>query len=594
MRLAAKVIESTLEAIIVADAAFNILSVNKAFTTITNYSFEEIQRQTLTFISSDGQKTKSLKEISESLNEKSQWQGEVWNRRKNGDEFPAWMSVSSVRSNDNSLISHYVVVFTEITDLKKTQERLEHIAHHDGLTGLPNRILFHDRLTQAISVAHRNNSSLAVMFLDLDRFKVINDTLGHNKADQLLKEVAVRLKNCVRATDTAARLSGDEFAIILNHIEQEQDAELVANNILKRLSKPIILDENEVFITSSIGIMIYSIGSSDKDRLLENADIAMYHAKSLGRNNFQFYSADMNILSFERLQLETDLRQALDLQQFAIHYQPQVDINSGQIVGVEALLRWKHPDRGDVAPSEFIPILEDTGVIVDVGEWVLRTACWQCKVWQNLGFTEIRMAVNLSARQLKQRNLINSVADILRETQLKPEYLEFEISESMVMDRSEETVRGLADLKKLGVKISLGNFGAGVSAMSYIKNNSIDSLKICRSFVLNMNADENDKAIAASIITLAKNLKLNSIAEGVETHEQLDFFRTQHCNEMQGFLFSKPLPGTELTKLLQEKALGSVGVMEANRAEREVCGGHMAWPKIGEITPQIFSNNSND
>ena len=567
LQLAAKVIESTLEAIIVADASFYILSVNKAFAAMTNYSPQEVQGQLLSCIISDEQRIEFFRVISEALNEKGQWQGEVWNRRKDGEKFPAWMSVSSVRSYDNSLIGHYVAVFTEITHLKKTEERLQHIAYHDALTGLPNRILFHDRLTQAILAAHRNDSSLAVMFLDLDRFKIINDTLGHHIADQLLKEVANRLRSCVRETDTAARLSGDEFAIILNNLTQKQDAELVAINILDSLSRPIVLNDNEVFITSSIGIAVYSRGDFDKDRLLENADIAMYHAKDMGRNNFQFYSVDMNILSFERLQLETDLRRALDLQQFELHYQPQVDINSGQIVGVEALLRWKHSARGEVAPSEFIPILEQTGLIEEVGEWVLRTACRQCRTWLDFGFPEMRMAVNLSPRQLKQRNLIDLVADILQETQLNPEYLELEVTESMIMDRSEETVRILTGLKKLGVKISLGDFGAGVSAMSYLNNNLIDSIKICRSFVLNMDTDENDQAIAASIITLANNLKMNSIAEGVETNEQLNFFRAQHCNEMQGFLFSRPLPEKELTRVLQEKALAIRGSNPAEPSE---------------------------
>ncbi len=550
LRLAATVFESTLEGILITDAKTNIISVNQALCSITGYSAEEFIGNTPNIIKSERHNHTFFRQLWDILNKTGQWRGEIWNRRKNGEVFPTWVNISAVPHSTTGKTSHYVAVFTEITELKLSEERLNYLAHHDPLTGLPNRLLFHDRLEQAVLQAQRNRHMIAVMFLDLDRFKAINDTLGHLIGDELLVAVAERLKHCARETDTIARLGGDEFAVIITKIIQEKDVEQIAQKIIHTLSSVYSVGGYEVFITASIGINLYPGIDNDREKLLENADVAMYHAKQFGRNNYKFYSTDMNAVALERLMLETNLRRALERQEFRLYYQPQIDMQSGSVNGVEALIRWQHPNLGLVSPLEFIPLLEETGLILPVGEWVIRTACQQIREWLDAGFPPLTMAVNLSARQFRQPNLVEMIERMLHEFNIPPELLELELTETVMMDNIEETTVILQKLKYLGLKIAVDDFGTGVSSLGYLKHFPVDTLKISHDFVLNLPADSADASIASAVINLARNMQLSSVAEGVENQGQMDFLRSQDCERIQGFLFSRPIPSDQMTTLL--------------------------------------------
>jgi len=434
---------------------------------------------------------------------------------------------------------------------KHAEERIRHLAHYDELTGLANRSMFSQSLSHAIAKAQRNSMELAILFIDLDRFKNINDTLGHGAGDSVLKEVAERLRGCLRESDTIGRLSGDEFVVLLEEMSQSMHCTEVAQKILAAIARPFTLDTQEFHLTASIGISTYPADSEDLQGLLKNADIAMYRAKELGRNNFQFYSAQMNIHTLERLALESGLRRALERNEFVLHYQPKVDIHSGRISGMEALLRWQHPTMGLIPPMKFIPLAEETGLIVPIGEWVLRTACARNKSWQEQGLPPLCVSVNLSARQFTHENLLQDVARVLNETGLDAAFLELEITESMVMHDPEHAVELLSELKAMGISISIDDFGTGYSSLSYLKRFPIDSLKIDRSFIKDLPLDGDDAAITQAIIAMAHGLKLKVTAEGVETGEQLSFLSIQKCDEMQGFHFSKPLPEHEFVLLVQ-------------------------------------------
>lgn len=439
----------------------------------------------------------------------------------------------------------------ELSERKRMEEILRFLAYHDSLTDLPNRTLFNDRLSMALKQAHRDRRKLAVMFLDLDYFKIVNDTLGHDMGDRLLKGIASKLSNLLRRGDTIARIGGDEFTILLNGITYSEDAALVAHKIIETLNEPWVVGMHEFHITTSIGIAIYPEDGEDAEALVKNADAAMYQAKEMGRNNFQFYTPIMNARVVRRLELENHLRKALERDEFIIHYQPQVELSTGQIVGTEALIRWQHPQLGLISPSEFIPVAEDTGLIMAIGKWVVRTACSQTKAWQDAGHLPMRVNVNLSARQFQQPNLVREIADILGETGLDPQWLELEITESLAMKDVEFTGRMLFELRKMGMTVAIDDFGTGYSSLSYLKRLPIDIIKIDRSFIRDITTDPDDASIVSTIIMLARNLKMKVIAEGVETIEQLDFLRQQNCDQIQGFLFSKPLPVDEMEKLLK-------------------------------------------
>lgn len=451
----------------------------------------------------------------------------------------------------------------DITERKHSEERLQYMANHDPLTGLPNRALYMEHLRLALMTAKRRQRLVAVLFLDLDRFKLINDTLGHTIGDLLLKAVAEQLNVCLRRSDTVARLNstndtvarlgGDEFTLLLTDIAHAQDVPIVVQRIVSVFRAPFFIEGHELFVTPSIGISLYPNDGDTPDKLLRNADTALYRAKEQGRNNYQFYHPEMNAKVSERLAMENSLRKALEKNEFLLHYQPQIDLNTGAIVGMEALVRWHHSESGLISPAKFIPLAEETGLILPIGEWVLRTACAQNKAWQEAGLSPIRVAVNLSGRQFQQRNLVETVRRILTDTGLGAEYLELELTESILMQKIEIITSVLSEIDAMGIQISVDDFGTGYSSLSYLKRFPISTLKVDRSFVNDITTDPDDAAITSAIINMAHSLKLKVIAEGVETGDQLSFLRSLKCDGMQGYFFSRPLAAEDATKLLVEK-----------------------------------------
>jgi len=438
----------------------------------------------------------------------------------------------------------------DITARKEVEEQLLHLAHYDTLTDLPNRTLFYDRLQQSLAHSRREDGTAAVIFIDLDRFKLVNDTLGHAAGDHLLQQAARRLKAKLRASDTVGRLGGDEFAVILSDLASADDAGAVAQQLMRVLEQPFELDGREMFITASVGITLFPTDGTDPDTLLKNADAAMYRAKEQGRNTCQFYRAEMNARSVERVSLERHLRRALERGEFLLHYQPQLHLKTGQIIGMEALIRWQHPEMGLVSPAKFIPVAEETGLIVDIGSWVLCTACAQNKAFQEAGLPPITVAVNLSPRQFRQRGLVKSIRAILEDTGLNPRYLELEITESMVMHNAEEVITTLSELEGMRLQLSVDDFGTGYSSLNYLKRFPVHRLKIDQSFVRDIGTDPDDTAIAQSIIALGHSLDLKVLAEGVETAEQLAFLENAHCDEAQGYYFSRPVPAEEVGRFI--------------------------------------------
>lgn len=440
----------------------------------------------------------------------------------------------------------------DVTDYKKTQEQVKYLSNYDSLTGLPNRVLLNDRLDLAISHAKRNNQMLSVMFLDLDRFKYINDTLGHNTGDLLLKMVAERLRKTVRDDDTIARMGGDEFALIFTDIEQENHVVIIAENIMNVFDSAFTVNGHEFYVTPSIGISIYPNDGQLAESLLKNADMAMYRAKEFGKNNYQFFTKFMNEKATKRLGLENSLRKALERNEFLLHYQPQVELSTGKIVGCEALIRWNNTELGLVSPAEFIPLAEETGLIIPMGEWIIREACNQLKILHTAGYNDIRMAVNISAKQFEQQDLPGIITEILSETEIKAQYLELEITESTIMKSTDRTTRILDRLKEMGIRISIDDFGTGFSSLGYLQRFSADTLKIDQSFIRNIPLSSNDEAIVTAIINMAHVLRLSVIAEGVETEEQLEFLRKINCNEIQGYYISRPLPAADFEKVISK------------------------------------------
>lgn len=438
--------------------------------------------------------------------------------------------------------------------LRENQNHLDYLAHHDALTDLPNRLLFQDRLQHAMAKSRRSGQSAALLFLDLDRFKKINDSLGHSIGDQVLCEVARRLRSTLRESDTVARLGGDEFVMLLEQTSAEQDISLVARKVLKQMAEPLLIEEHELFLTTSIGISLFPEDGSSVDELMKAADVAMYRAKEEGRNNFQFYRPEMNARTHGLLLLEGKLRRALEEQQLVLYYQPQFDLGSRKLVGFEALLRWQPPGEPMVNPGDFIPLAEDTGLIVPMGEWVLQTACEQNLAWQRQGFAPVRMAVNISPRQFRQRSFIDTVDQALQRSGLAPQWLELEITESCAMDKVEENILAMAHLTQRGIHLAIDDFGTGFSSLSYLKRFPISKLKIDRSFIRDICHDPNDAAIATSVIALGRSMKLEVVAEGVETEEQAAFLRREGCQLSQGFLLGRPLPAKQVEHFFRAEA----------------------------------------
>ncbi|WP_420475613.1 EAL domain-containing protein [Noviherbaspirillum sp. ST9] len=464
---------------------------------------------------------------------------------------PYYVSVSGEPIFDShGRFTGYRGVAREITDSKLAEERIQYLATHDGLTGLPNRVMFSEMLASAIRAARRYNRSFAVLFIDLDRFKYINDTLGHHVGDTLLKEVATRFKSSLRASDTIARLGGDEFVALIHETAEPDSVAKAAGKLLDAAARPFVLMGRECRVSASIGIAMYPRDGDDEQTLMKNADIAMYFAKEEGKNNYQFYAREITTQSLERLTLETNLRRALERNEFCLHYQAKRDLATGTVTGVEALLRWNNEELGNVPPSQFIPLAEEIGAIVPIGKWALRTACAQNMAWQRDGLPPICMAVNLSVRQFADEHLIEDIAAILRETGMPPGQLELEITEGMVVHDPEHAQNLLNEIKRMGIRLAIDDFGAGYSALGQLKYFPIDTLKVDRSFIKDVVDNPGDKAITEAIISMGKTLKLTVIAEGVETTEQENFLKDQACDQMQGFLFSKPMPPEDVAALL--------------------------------------------
>jgi diguanylate cyclase (GGDEF)-like protein/PAS domain S-box-containing protein len=474
-------------------------------------------------------------------------------RRRDDTEIPISDSVAPIHDFAGKIIG-VIIVFHDVSEARARSQKMSHLAQHDFLTGLPNRLLLTDRLAQAIGFAHRQGKQVALMYLDLDFFKHINDTLGHAVGDRLLQSVAARLTACVRGTDTVCRQGGDEFVILLAEIDEPQDAAHVAEKLLASLTAPHLIDGHELHVTVSIGISIYPDDGNEVAAIMENADTAMYYAKEGGRNNYQFFRADMNTRAEQRMLVESSLRRALQHEEFVLHYQPEVDLASGAITGVEALLRWADPTFGIIYPEQFVKVAEECGLIVPLGEWTLHAACRQAQAWVAAGLLKVPMAVNVSSAQFKQKTFLPTVERILEETRLTPSYLELEVTESTLMANVERSTVVLKALKTLGVRLAIDDFGTGCSSLNYLQRLPIDTLKIDRSFLRSVPTDNDDAAIVTAVIGMGRNLKQRVVAEGVETSEQLDFLRARQCEGGQGFHFGQPLPAADFEPLLVEKS----------------------------------------
>ena len=555
-QLAQKVFAHTPAGIVVTDQTQCIISVNPATSLLSGYEPHEIVGRTIFGLLDLGTQW-TIDQLQQEIDRHGTWNGEIEILQKLGTSAPTGIRVSRVDDAQVGQTAHYIWILADIAERKQAEERMRHIAQTDSLTGLPNRLTLQIRLAQLLPEARRHQWQLAVMFIDLDRFKIINDTLGHQVGDELLRDVAIRLSRVVRETDFVARLGGDEFVILLPAISGPADAAIIANKIIGALSSSILTGNHELHTSPSIGISIFPDDGSDGDTILKNADTAMYHAKSAGRNNYQFYAAEMNQTASERLDLEHKLRHAISRNELALCFQPQFSADGSHATGVEALIRWHHPTDGMISPIRFIPIAEETGLIVEIGEWVLRTACHEMKKWIDAGLKPVRVAVNVSARQLRRRDFCEVVAGVLAESGLPAELLELEITESSVMENPEEAIEILQRIVRMGVTLAIDDFGTGYSSLAYLKLFPIDHLKIDRSFVADIEVDLNDRAIAFGTIALAHSLGLNVIAEGVETEDQLELLRSNGCDEVQGYLFSKPLNSAAAFAFLRARDNGS-------------------------------------
>lgn len=570
MRKLSWAIEQNPISILITDTQGVIEYANPKFGQVSGYSLEEICGNTPYFLQTNTSSAEEYQRLQQAIATGGVWQGELCNRRKDGEFFWEAAHVSAVR-NQSGAITHFIWLREDITARKQTEERIRFLAHYDHLTQLPNRAMLQERLRGAIETTRSRSRVLAVMVLDLDQFKRINDSLGHRVGDLVLRKTAHRLQESLRHSDDVgiarpetplpqdmlARLGGDEFGILLTEVSHADDLAQIARRILAALAKPFAIEDNEIFIGCSIGIALFPHDGTDMESLLKNADTALHHAKDLGRNNYQLYSDGMNISAVQRMTLENRLHKALGNQELSLHYQPQVALESGCIVGVEALLRWSNPELGMVPPLDFISIAEETGLIVPIGEWVLRTACNQARAWRKEGLPTLRMAVNLSARQLADPRFPERVAKILAETGLSPTLLEFEITETLLMKA--DVLNILKALKQLGIQLSIDDFGTGYSNLAYLRRFPIDRLKIDQSFVRDIRHGKDQDAIAATIVAMARGLRLGVVAEGVETDVQLEFLRELRCDEIQGYYFSHPHPSEQIVLLLRDACESDAG-----------------------------------
>ena len=557
LHLLARVFEHSGEAIVITGPDSTILAVNSTFTRLTGYSQEDAVGKNPRILQSGKEPREFYVAMWDSLSKRNCWQGELWNKRKDGSLYPKWLSISAVR-NDQGEVLNYIGSFTDISERMQAAHRIEHLAHHDPLTNLPNRFSLVGKVSQALELAKRSMSQLSLLVIDLDQFKKINDSLGHQVGDVLLYHVAERLLESVRSIDIVARTGGDEFVVVLQQIHSEFAAAQIAGKIQQNVAQAIQLEGHTLHITPSIGISVFPYDGETVDELMKNADLAMYHAKAKGRNNYQFYKMEMNADVHQRLALESDLMLAIEREEFVLHYQPQIDMETGRLIGVEALVRWQHPARGLVLPEHFIPIAEDTGLILPIGELVLKYACRQMAEWSCEGVHPFRMAVNLSARQFRQENLPRMLEELIAATGIDPHLLELEITESVAMDNPETTIFHLRRFREMGVELAIDDFGTGYSSLSYLKLFPVNRLKIDRSFIKGLETESDDSEITAATIALAHTLGKEVVAEGVETVGQLSFLRGQRCDIVQGYLFSQPLPLAEIGAYLQQDHLSNV------------------------------------
>ncbi len=552
LRLASKVFDSTSEGLMITDFSRKIIAVNHAFTVITGYTQSDLVDKTPEILQSGRHDRAFYKDMWQKIQEIGSWSGEIWNKRKDGEVFPEWLSINIVR-NKAGEVTHYVGIFSDISEMKRSQQQLAHLVNHDPVTDLPNRSLFIDFLKHAIERAHTRRQILAVMIIDLDNYKDINDSLGHTIGDQLLRFVSQRIVETLRTADTVARLGGDSFIVLLENVEQISSLEPMVEKLSSVLQQNYNYNQQKFYISTSIGLSCFPGDGQNDEELINHASAAMYTAKEDGRNRFMFYNKEMTSIAHERLQIEGSLRRALTDIEFILYYQPQIDARTGEVAGVEALIRWFHPEMGEVSPIVFIPRAEYNGLIIPVGAWVLRQACQQIMDWQNEGLSIKHISVNVAGPQIRDSNFYNLVVGVLEETGMNPEILELEVTESFIMQRAERAIGTLEKIKALGVQVSIDDFGTGYSALSSLKLLPIDRLKIDRSFVRDLTIDPNDVAITKAIIALSKSLGLSVIAEGIETPEQEKLLMESGCNYMQGFLYSRPIPANEMAAFVNKQ-----------------------------------------
>lgn len=550
LRIAARVFQQAGEAIVVTDRASQIQSVNEAFTDITGYSEQDAMGQKIGRLLNSGRHSKDFfQDMWQALETRGHWQGEIWNKRKNGEAYPEWLTINRITNIDNET-EYFIAVFSDITNLKESQRKVEFLATHDALTGLPNRNLFQDRLENAVTRCKRNRSSLAVMFIDLDDFKSINDTLGHDIGDQLLIKVARKLQNLVRDIDTVSRLGGDEFTIVLSECNPHE-VQFVANRILDELSDPVDIGGRKIFASASIGISIYPDDGGDSGTLLKSADTAMYKSKELGRNQYQFFHPAMRDRLLKQSAMESSIKNAIRLKRFRLVFQPKYhSCCPEQISGAEALLRWYEPNLGEISPAEFIPVAESNGSIIDLSNLVIEMLVEQVARWRNQGIDVPEIAFNVSARSFQQESFVVDLTKVMEAYMVPQKHLKIEITEGTVMEKNAAAINNIQLLRDLDMAVSIDDFGTGYSSLSYLKQLPITELKIDKSFVDGLGVDENDEAISKAILSMATALGLDVVAEGVETETQLNWLQDNGCNLVQGFLFSKPLEVADFERLL--------------------------------------------
>lgn len=543
LKLAAQVFESTSEGVMICDADFHILRCNRASGEITGFAAEQLRGRQPLFNRSDAGDDTERQQILQQASANGGWQGETWDRHASGEVYPIWLSLAAVRDTQGA-VRHFVCTFSDISAIKQSHAKLEFLAHHDPLTGLPNRTLLLDRLGHSLERAMREWEQVAVIFIDLDHFKDVNDTLGHETGDALLREMAERMKALLRNEDTVARLGGDEFTVILADIDAPRAALNVAQKLLQIVERPIELSGHTLHLSASIGISVFPIDGKDVPTLLKNADTAMYSAKAAGRNGYRFYTPLMTDMAMQRLEMESALRQALQLRQFSLHFQPQNDMFNNELLGAEALIRWQHPEKGLIRPDQFIPVAEETGLIVELGSWVLEETCRQYDEWRRQGWKLPKLSVNVSVKQLERGNLPQQLLQLQRKYDLPPNMLTLEITESVIMQK-DYALTLLEEIAECGVELAIDDFGTGYSSLSYLKQLPVDTLKVDKSFVQEIDIDRNGEAIVRAIVGLARTMGMSVVAEGVETVAQARFLAALECDVGQGYLWGKPVSPEE-------------------------------------------------